>query len=251
MRQLLVFALRRLKDVEIVEAQDGMDGLRKVSSDHFDIALIDINMPVMDGLKLIRLMRGEDSLKSIPIVVITTEGASEDRERALKLGADEYLTKPIQANAVLSRGEGGCSRSSEADGESARATSGPRRHAGICSAACRAARIPLPPRTVAGLLAVCVGLRGRDRLRLHVGRLRRRSAGLGRVVVKTPENESTRGGLELVVADALRREVIRRAGAELVEDPDRGRLGRATGGCCRCGSWRRRSLPWCWRSSTS
>ena len=102
MRQLLVFALRRLKGVEIVEAQDGMDGLRKVSNDHFDIALIDINMPVMDGLKLIRLMRSEESLKEIPIVVITTEGASEDRERALSLGANEYLTKPIQANRVLS-----------------------------------------------------------------------------------------------------------------------------------------------------
>jgi two-component system chemotaxis response regulator CheY len=101
MRQLLVFALRRLKGVEIVEAHDGMDGLRKISSDHFDLALIDINMPVMDGLKLIRLIRGEDSLKEIPIVVITTEGAKEDRERALTLGADEYLTKPIQANRVL------------------------------------------------------------------------------------------------------------------------------------------------------
>ena len=101
MRQLLVFALRRLKEVEIVEAQDGMDGLRKVSSDHFDLALIDINMPVMDGLKLISLIRGEDSLKEIPIVVITTEGAKEDRDRALTLGANEYLTKPIQANRVL------------------------------------------------------------------------------------------------------------------------------------------------------
>ena len=102
MRQLLVFALRRLKDVEIVEAHDGMDGLRKVSNDQFDLALIDINMPVMDGLKLISLMREEDALKEIPIVVITTEGAQEDRERALKLGANEYLTKPIQANRVLS-----------------------------------------------------------------------------------------------------------------------------------------------------
>ena len=101
MRQLLVFALRRLKDVDIIEAQDGMDGLRKVSSDQFDLALIDINMPVMDGLKLISLIRGEDSLRDIPIVVITTEGAKEDRERALSLGANEYLTKPIQANRVL------------------------------------------------------------------------------------------------------------------------------------------------------
>jgi two-component system, chemotaxis family, chemotaxis protein CheY len=101
MRQLLVFALKRLKNADIVEAQDGMDGLRKVTSDHFDLALIDINMPVMDGLKLISLIRGEDNLRDMRICVITTEGAKEDRERALALGADEYLTKPIQANSVL------------------------------------------------------------------------------------------------------------------------------------------------------
>ena len=102
MRQLLGFALKRLKGAEVVEAQDGMDGLRKVTSDHFDLALVDINMPVMDGLKLISLIRREESLKEMPIVVITTEGAKEDRERALSLGADEYLTKPIRANRVLS-----------------------------------------------------------------------------------------------------------------------------------------------------
>ena len=101
MRQLITFALRRLKNVEIVEAHDGMDGLRKVSSDEFDLALIDINMPVMDGLKLISLIRNDENLSQIPICVITTEGANEDRERALSLGANEYLTKPIQANRVL------------------------------------------------------------------------------------------------------------------------------------------------------
>ena len=101
MRQLLMFALNRLKDVEIVEASDGMDGLRKVTSDHFDLAFVDINMPVMDGLKLISLIRGEQSLEEMSICVITTEGASEDRARALSLGANEYLTKPIQANKVL------------------------------------------------------------------------------------------------------------------------------------------------------
>jgi two-component system chemotaxis response regulator CheY len=101
MRQLLAFALKRLKHVDVVEAQDGMDGLRKVTSDHFDLALVDINMPVMDGLKLISLIRGEETLQQMPIVVITTEGAEEDRQRALALGANEYLTKPIQANRVL------------------------------------------------------------------------------------------------------------------------------------------------------
>ena len=102
MRQLLSFALQRLKGADVVEAQDGMDGLRKITSEKFDLVLVDINMPVMDGLKLIRLIRGENNLKEIPIVVITTEGGKEDRERAIALGANEYLTKPIQANRVLS-----------------------------------------------------------------------------------------------------------------------------------------------------
>lgn len=101
MRQLLRFALRRLDGVDVVEAGDGMDGLRKLTSDAFDLALVDINMPVMDGLKLIHLIREEESLRAMPIVVITTEGAEEDRARALALGADEYLTKPVQAGRVL------------------------------------------------------------------------------------------------------------------------------------------------------
>jgi two-component system chemotaxis response regulator CheY len=101
MRQLLAFALKRLRGAEVVEAQDGMDGLRKVTADEFDLALIDINMPVMDGLKLIHLIRQEPDLADMPIVVITTEGAQEDRDRAMALGANEYLTKPIQANRVL------------------------------------------------------------------------------------------------------------------------------------------------------
>lgn len=102
MRQLLVFALKRMKGVQIVEAQDGMDGLRKVTSDHFDLVFVDINMPIMDGLKLISLIRSDPNLASMPICVITTEGAREDRERAHQLGADEFLAKPIQANKVLS-----------------------------------------------------------------------------------------------------------------------------------------------------
>lgn len=101
MRQVLRFALTRLKNVEIVEAQDGLDGFRKLSADHFDLVLIDVNMPVMDGLKLIGLIRNDDDLHEIPIVVITTEGAEEDRARGISLGANEYLTKPLQTNHVL------------------------------------------------------------------------------------------------------------------------------------------------------
>ena len=101
MRQLISFALKRIRGVRIVEAGDGVDGLKKVSAEKFDMIFTDINMPFMDGLKLISLVREDASHKGVPIVVITTEGAQEDRQRALALGADDYITKPIQPNRIL------------------------------------------------------------------------------------------------------------------------------------------------------
>ena len=101
MRQLIAFALKRIRGVRIVEASDGVDGLKKLSSERFDLILTDINMPIMDGLKLVSLVRNDANYRSIPIVVITTEGAQEDRERALALGANDYITKPIQPTKIL------------------------------------------------------------------------------------------------------------------------------------------------------
>ncbi len=101
MRQLISFALKRIRGVRIVEAGDGVDGLKKVSAEKFDLIFTDINMPVMDGLKLISLVREDATHKGVPIVVITTEGAQEDRQRALALGANDYITKPIQPNRIL------------------------------------------------------------------------------------------------------------------------------------------------------
>jgi two-component system chemotaxis response regulator CheY len=106
MRQLIRFALNRIPGAEVVEASDGVDGLKKLSSSRVDLILTDINMPIMDGLKLVNLVRSNDSYRDIPIVIITTEGAQEDRERAMALGADAYITKPIQATALISTVKG-------------------------------------------------------------------------------------------------------------------------------------------------
>ncbi|WP_027714318.1 response regulator [Desulfuromonas sp. TF] len=101
MRQLIVFALKRLRGLNIVEANDGVDGLKKLSSEKFDLIFTDINMPIMDGLKLVSLVRNDPNYKNVPIVIITTEGATEDRDRALALGANDYITKPIQTTKIL------------------------------------------------------------------------------------------------------------------------------------------------------
>jgi two-component system chemotaxis response regulator CheY len=57
----------------------------------------------MDGLKLVSMVRKDEAHKEIPIIIITTEGAQEDRQRALSLGANAYITKPIQAPQVISK----------------------------------------------------------------------------------------------------------------------------------------------------
>ena len=106
MRQLISFALKRLRGIRIVEASDGVDGLKKLSAEKFDLIFTDINMPIMDGLKLVSLVRNDAGYKETPIVVITTEGAQEDRERALALGANDYITKPIQPNRILDVAKG-------------------------------------------------------------------------------------------------------------------------------------------------
>jgi two-component system chemotaxis response regulator CheY len=103
MRQLLVFALSRVKEMRVTEADDGVDGLRKLAAAKFDIILTDINMPIMDGLKLVKRVRTDPTHKDTPIIVITTESSEEDRQRALSLGANAYITKPIQAPIVIAK----------------------------------------------------------------------------------------------------------------------------------------------------
>jgi two-component system chemotaxis response regulator CheY len=103
MRQLLVFALARVRNLRVVEADDGVDGLRKLAANRFDVIITDINMPVMDGLKLVRRIRSDPNHKDTPIIIITTEGSQEDRQRALQLGANAYITKPIQAPQVIAK----------------------------------------------------------------------------------------------------------------------------------------------------
>ncbi len=101
MRQLISFSLKRFKGCKIVEAVDGVDALKKLQTEEVDMILTDINMPVMDGLKLVTLVKQNPKLRELPIVIITTEGAQEDRDRGLALGADAYISKPIQSSHLL------------------------------------------------------------------------------------------------------------------------------------------------------
>ena len=101
MRQLIVYALARIRNLVVTEADNGVAGLKKLATERYDLIITDINMPLMDGLKLVRRVRADERHKDVPIIVITTEGTSEDRQRAMALGASAYITKPIQAPQVI------------------------------------------------------------------------------------------------------------------------------------------------------
>ncbi len=100
LRDTLATFLTRL-GYDVATAQDGRQALTRVDESPPDLILTDINMPVMDGLKLVSLVRQNAQLKGIPIIIITTEGAEEDRERGLALGANAYISKPIQSSHLI------------------------------------------------------------------------------------------------------------------------------------------------------
>ncbi len=101
LRRSVMYALQRLSDIVCEEAGDGAEAIKKSQQQQFDIVLTDINMPVLDGLKLVAHLRADAVNAKIPIVVITTESAEADRTRAMKLGASAYLVKPVQAQEIV------------------------------------------------------------------------------------------------------------------------------------------------------
>ncbi len=101
MRKQLSYALQRVMGMDATEAGDGADAWRKLATSTFDILITDINMPLMDGLKLVALLRSGGPHQRVPVIVITTERGEADRKRAMSLGANAYLVKPVQATQVV------------------------------------------------------------------------------------------------------------------------------------------------------
>ena len=97
MRALLNSALEGLEiPVKVTEAASGFEALRCLPREPFDLIVTDINMPDINGLELVSFAKSNDAYRSIPLIIVSTEGAERDRERGLELGADAYLAKPFE-----------------------------------------------------------------------------------------------------------------------------------------------------------
>ena len=90
-----------LVDLEVVEAASGFDALRMLPRGAWDLVITDINMPDINGLELLRFIRGSEKHKGVPVLLISTQSSERDKERGLSLGADAYLVKPFSPEQLL------------------------------------------------------------------------------------------------------------------------------------------------------
>jgi CheY-like chemotaxis protein len=90
--------------VEIVEATNGKEALDAVSSQPFDIVLLDVHMPVMDGKEAIQRMRAANKPWSvIPVIALTADAMTGDREKYLGLGMTDYIAKPVDQRELVAK----------------------------------------------------------------------------------------------------------------------------------------------------
>ena len=90
------------EDYRVIEAADGLEGLRLAEQEHPDLILSDLSLPGMDGWTLIARLRAMEELKGVPIIVVTAHAMTGDDRRAVEAGCDDYLTKPIDEDRLLS-----------------------------------------------------------------------------------------------------------------------------------------------------
>ena len=101
MRAFVRASLEEAEHAEVFEASNGFEALRLLPRGQYDVVIVDINMPDVNGLELLSFMRSADAHRDTPVVLISTESSAKDRERGLALGANTFLQKPFGVNELV------------------------------------------------------------------------------------------------------------------------------------------------------
>lgn len=99
---MLTFLLES-ENYEVIRSTVGFDGIAKARIFKPDAIILDIQLPELDGYDIARLLKKNDELKNIPIVVVTSFAMNGDKNKALEAGADGYITKPIDPDTFISQ----------------------------------------------------------------------------------------------------------------------------------------------------
>ena len=100
MRRIIKNMLGQLGLRDVHEAEDGAMALSKLRGEKFDLVITDWNMPRMNGLELLKAIKADESLKKIPVLMVTAEADKESVIKALKEGASNYIVKPFNAETL-------------------------------------------------------------------------------------------------------------------------------------------------------
>jgi len=92
LRELMVRKLK-MENFEVIEAEDGEQGLKKMKEEKPDLVLLDLILPEMDGFEVLEQKRKDDEIKNIPVIILSNLGQKEEIDRGLQLGAKDYLVK--------------------------------------------------------------------------------------------------------------------------------------------------------------
>ena len=101
MRDMIVACLRADPALRFSHAASGLEAIEQLSLRGFDLVVLDLNMPDIGGIEVVEFIRGQDRLRSLPIVIVTTRGDETSRARALSAGASRFLVKPFDPEAIL------------------------------------------------------------------------------------------------------------------------------------------------------
>ena len=101
-RDMLSRRLQR-RGYEVLIAVDGQDGLDKSRSESPDIILMDLDLPVLDGWTVARMLKDAPETEPIPVIALTAHAMAGDREKALEAGCDDYDTKPVEFARLVSK----------------------------------------------------------------------------------------------------------------------------------------------------
>ncbi|MFP2902162.1 response regulator [Corallococcus sp. 4LFB] len=100
MRDMVVACLRPHPDSRFTQASSGLEAIEQLSLKPYDLLVLDLNMPDIGGIEVVEFVRGQDHLRNLPIIIVTTRGDEASRERALQAGADRFMTKPFTPDSI-------------------------------------------------------------------------------------------------------------------------------------------------------
>jgi two-component system chemotaxis response regulator CheY len=101
MRDMIVACLRADAALAFTQAASGLEAIEQLSLRHFDLVVLDLNMPDIGGIEVTQFVRSQQASKELPIVIVTTRGDEASRARAIEAGASRYMTKPFTPDEIL------------------------------------------------------------------------------------------------------------------------------------------------------